>query len=86
MVASLPEHLLQSGDYRNQGHRLTPRQVEVLSLVCQGKTNPQIARALNLEVGTVAIHLARIYAKLRCRNRVQATLAALRLGICQAEP
>jgi DNA-binding NarL/FixJ family response regulator len=68
----------------NHGHRahgLTERQIEVLRLVAQGKSNRQIADELHLTEGTVKIHAAAIFRTLGVSNRIEATLAAQRMGL-----
>lgn len=58
---------------------LTRREREVLQLVAQGMTNPQIAEALWLSPATVRKHLENVYAKLGVRTRTAA--AARFLGV-----
>lgn len=60
---------------------LSKREREVLTLVAQGNTNPQIARALFVSPETVKTHLARLYAKLKVRDRAAAVAVALKKGI-----
>jgi NarL family two-component system response regulator LiaR len=60
---------------------LTGREVEVLRLVAQGKSNRQIADELVLSPGTVRAHLTNILGKLHLASRTQATLYALREGL-----
>lgn len=57
---------------------LSQRQVEVLRLIAQGKTNREIAEALVLSERTVQRHVADLYAKLDVRNRAEATAYALK--------
>jgi two-component system, NarL family, nitrate/nitrite response regulator NarL len=61
--------------------QLTVRQLEVLSRVCQGKTNKQIATELGLSEKTVKAHVTSIFKVLGVVNRTQAVLAARRLGM-----
>jgi DNA-binding NarL/FixJ family response regulator len=56
--------------------RLTPRQRDVLSLLIEGRSNKEIARALDLGHGTVKIHLAALFRHLGVRNRAAAVAAA----------
>jgi pimeloyl-ACP methyl ester carboxylesterase/DNA-binding CsgD family transcriptional regulator len=56
---------------------LSPRQVQVLSLVAQGKTNGEIADELVISLRTVERHVAEIYAKIGARNRVEAAAFAM---------
>lgn len=51
---------------------LTPREAEVLALVGDGKSNPEIAAALFVSVATVKTHINAIFAKLQVRDRAQA--------------
>ncbi|QCK84454.1 response regulator transcription factor [Phreatobacter aquaticus] len=56
--------------------RLTPRQRDVLGLLVQGRSNKEIARALDLGHGTVKIHLAALFRHLGVHNRAAAVAAA----------
>jgi DNA-binding NarL/FixJ family response regulator len=60
---------------------LTPRQIDVLALLVQGKPNKLICRTLNLAEGTVKTHTAAIYRALGVMNRTQAVYAVNRLGV-----
>jgi DNA-binding CsgD family transcriptional regulator len=60
---------------------LTKREIEVLSLVLEGKSSRDVAATLVCSKRTVDFHLARIYDKLRVSNRVQAMRRAAMLGI-----
>jgi NarL family two-component system response regulator LiaR len=64
---------------------LTGREVEVLRMVAQGKSNRQIAEELVLSLGTVRAHLSSILGKLHLASRTQATLYALREGLASLE-
>lgn len=60
---------------------LTLRQVEVLSRLCQGKTNKQVATELGLSEKTVKAHVTAIFKVLGVVNRTQAVLVARRIGM-----
>jgi DNA-binding NarL/FixJ family response regulator len=60
---------------------LTLRQLEVLSRVCEGKTNKQIATELGLSEKTVKAHVTAIFKVLGVVNRTQAVLVARRVGL-----
>jgi DNA-binding NarL/FixJ family response regulator len=59
----------------------TRREIEVLQLVAQGQTNPEVARELCITVHTVKAHLAKIQGKLGLANRVQLAAYATQQGI-----
>lgn len=59
---------------------LTTREVEVLNLVVQGRTNPQIAQELCITEHTAKAHLAKLMGKLGLENRVQLATYATQQG------
>lgn len=60
---------------------LTPREVELLRLIAEGKSNQDIAAQLYVSEKTVKKHLNSIYTKLGITNRVQAAVYAIRSGL-----
>jgi len=60
---------------------LSPREIEVLAVLTEGRTNRQIAQALFIAEKTAAIHVSRILDKLGAANRVEAAAAAYRVGL-----
>ncbi|MFI7124480.1 response regulator transcription factor [Nonomuraea sp. NPDC050153] len=64
---------------------LTGREVDVLTRVAAGDSNPQIAAALVLSVRTVTTHLEHIFAKLGCDSRTRLTTKALAEGLCRLD-
>ena len=60
---------------------LSGREIEVLRLVAEGKSNSQIAEELFITVNTVRFHLANIYQKLNVSNRTEAANYYLRQGL-----
>jgi hypothetical protein len=60
--------------------RLTPRQIEVLLLIFQGKSNREIAETLDIIEATAKAHVSAIFRELDVVNRTQALLAAQKLG------
>jgi DNA-binding NarL/FixJ family response regulator len=60
---------------------LTPRQLDVLKCLMQGRPNKLIARELGLTEGTVKIHIAAILRALQARNRTEAVVMARQLGL-----
>jgi DNA-binding NarL/FixJ family response regulator len=64
---------------------LTPRELEVLGLLAQGKTNPAIAEDLVISRATVKVHVERIIRKLGVSDRTQAVVHAIKLGMVEPE-
>jgi two-component system, NarL family, nitrate/nitrite response regulator NarL len=62
---------------------LTPREAEVLTLVGQGMSNKEVARALAISVHTVKFHLEALFAKLDATSRAEAVAKGLRDGIIE---
>ncbi|KJK57442.1 LuxR family transcriptional regulator [Saccharothrix sp. ST-888] len=60
---------------------LTPRELEVLTLMGRGRSNTELARELTLSEATVKTHVARIFAKLTLRDRAQAVVLAYETGL-----
>jgi DNA-binding CsgD family transcriptional regulator len=60
---------------------LTAREREVLALLAEGRTNPQIAQALFISVKTASTHVSNILAKLGVTSRVEAAAIAHRGGL-----
>ena len=61
--------------------KLTKRELSIIQLIAQGKTNSDIAGTLFLAQGTIKNNVSNILAKLHSNDRTQAVLAALRHGI-----
>jgi NarL family two-component system response regulator LiaR len=63
------------------GHDLTPRERQVLALMVEGLSNPQIGERLVISVTTVRSHVSNIFSKLSVSNRAEAIALALRNDI-----
>jgi two-component system NarL family response regulator len=77
LVAEFKEPRTQAGPSTT----LTPREIEVLRLVSQGRANHEIAEELCLSSHTVKRHVANILAKLHQRSRLDAVMHAIREGV-----
>jgi DNA-binding CsgD family transcriptional regulator len=60
---------------------LSRREVEVLSLIAQGKSNPKIATELSISLNTVTRHLNHVFAKIGTNNRTEAAVYAIQHGL-----
>jgi DNA-binding CsgD family transcriptional regulator/tetratricopeptide (TPR) repeat protein len=68
------------------GLGLTPRELEVLALVAEGRSNRQVADALFISAKTASVHVSNILAKLGVASRVEAAAVAHRLGLTGGRP
>jgi len=64
-----------------RGSGLTPREVEILQLICDGKSNKEIAAQLDLSVNTVAVHRANIMDALGIHKTAELVVYAIRNGL-----
>lgn len=64
-------------------HDLTARESEVLVLIGNGYTRPEVAKTLGISINTAAEHIQNIYHKLNINSRAEAALEACRLGLIQ---
>jgi DNA-binding NarL/FixJ family response regulator len=63
------------------GGGLSPREVEVLRLIAEGKSNKEIAGLLFVSEGTVKTHVLNIHQKLNVTDRTEAVVVAIKRGI-----
>lgn len=64
---------------------VSAREIEVLQLIAEGASPTEVAERLFISVKTVKNHLSSIYEKLEARDRTQAVLKGLRLGIIRLD-
>ncbi|WP_370368735.1 response regulator transcription factor [Catenulispora sp. GP43] len=75
---------VNAGDARRRS--LTPREVEVLTMVAAGRSRDEISRLLGMAPDTVASHMSRIYRALGARNAAHAVALAHGCGVMAAQP
>jgi DNA-binding CsgD family transcriptional regulator len=69
--AAVTKHAAAIGDAAFERYDISPREREVIRLICEGKTNREIANELFISVQTVKDHAYRIFRKTGVKNRVQ---------------
>jgi two-component system NarL family response regulator len=79
----VPVHLAAKLARRVSGQTLSEREINVLKLLAQGKSNKEIGSALFISEGTVKSHLKRIFGKLGVISRTEAVAKATRGGLIQ---
>ncbi len=80
VAAKLMEQMRYPGE-----ERISARELEILTLVAQGKSNKEIARHLHISQATVKSHLLNIYGKLGVSDRTAAVTEALKRGLIRLE-
>jgi DNA-binding NarL/FixJ family response regulator len=78
LLASAVAERLVAGVSDNAPEPLTPRELEVLTLLGQGRSNGEIADALTIAPRTVKVHVQNILSKLGAGNRTEAVSIAVR--------
>jgi two-component system response regulator DegU len=82
LAASMLDEVRKLDQPSNDEERvITRREEEVLQLIANGCSTPEVAEKLFISQKTVKNHLASIYQKLDARDRTQAVLQAVRMGI-----
>jgi len=82
-VMIMPSYASNEGqDVKNTGHiKFTLRERDVLKLLCEGKSNRDIADTLGLKTVTIKLHIRGIFRKMECDNRTMAALKAREMGV-----
>ncbi len=68
-------------DIHPMAKKLSQREIEVLSGLCRGQSNKEIARDLELQEVTIKLHVRTLCRKLDAKNRTQAALTAKEVGL-----
>ena len=71
----------QRGRGSTRDEQLTPRELEILSLVATGRSNGEIGKQLFISTKTVSVHVSNILAKLGAAGRTEAAAIARRTGL-----
>src|SRR6266852_8097410 len=79
----VPVHLAAKLAERVSGETLSAREIDVLKLMAQGKSNKEIGSALFISEGTVKSHVKAIFAKMNVISRTEAVASATRRGLIQ---
>lgn len=77
----MPATLSHSGTTIPEELGITPRELEVLEQMAQGKSNQEIADSLFVSLNTVKTHLSNLFSKLGVKRRTQAIQKAKSMGI-----
>jgi two-component system, NarL family, response regulator DegU len=81
LAASMLAEVRRQAGQADVERLVTRREEEVLQLIADGCSTPEVAARLYISQKTVKNHLASIYQKLDARDRTQAVLQAVRMGI-----
>jgi DNA-binding NarL/FixJ family response regulator len=65
----------------DRDHHLTPRELEILQMIVEGKSNKEIALVLDLSANTVAVHRANIMDALGIHKTAELVVYAIRNGL-----
>ncbi|MDR9394257.1 response regulator transcription factor [Roseovarius sp. SYSU LYC5161] len=76
-----PLEFLETGKQETAPVSLTPREMDVLRGISEGKSNKEIARDLDIQEVTVKLHLKTLSRKLGARNRTHAAMLARDMGL-----
>ena len=79
----VPVHLAAKLAERVSGETLSAREIDVLKLMAQGKSNKEIGSALFISEGTVKSHVKAIFSKMNVISRTEAVANATRRGLIQ---
>lgn len=72
---------IKDGDKKDIRAFLTPREIEIVSLIAEGKPNKEIARFLNISIRTVQSHRLNLMKKLNIHDRTQLVRFAIKEGL-----
>jgi len=79
----LDPHVENPKPLKGERNTLTPRELEILQMIAQGKSNKEIAAELSLSANTVAVHRANIMDALGIHKTAELVVYAIRNGLVQ---
>lgn len=74
---------MRNAKFGKLGQALSPREWQILQLLSEGLSEPDLARELYLSLNTIKTHCRRIYTKLGALNRANAVAIGFRQGVLQ---
>ncbi|MCQ6560216.1 response regulator [Paenibacillus mendelii] len=77
----IPRLLHRSEEEKTVDSAITPREMDILRLVGEGRSNREISEELGLSVGTVKNHMSQLMEKLELRDRTQVAIYAIRHNV-----
>jgi DNA-binding NarL/FixJ family response regulator len=80
-IRTLRGGVQRSTDTARHGETLTPRELQIVALVAEGRSNGEIAQQLFISIKTVSVHVSNILAKLGASGRGEAAAVARRRGL-----
>jgi DNA-binding NarL/FixJ family response regulator len=83
VVGKLMSVIANASEAQTRREELTPREMDVLREAARGLTNKAIGSELSISERTVRGHLANVFLKLDARNRTEAVMKAMRLGLIE---
>ncbi|MFQ3197745.1 MAG: DNA-binding NarL/FixJ family response regulator [Paraglaciecola sp.] len=84
LLEELPyQEPIQQSQYK-QTHSLTKRERMIVSLICQGAKNKEVAEQLHISINTVKTHVYSIYRKTKSRNRVELINCSFLAGVLES--
>lgn len=81
LIPVLNARLVQNDDNNEKIKSITKRELQMLAYIAQGKTNIEIAEALNISDRTVKNHISNLFKKIDAKDRTQAAVFAIKNNI-----
>lgn len=75
----------RADSWRYAGHPLSARETQILLLMAEGLSNPEIGARLYVAPNTIRVHVKHVLAKLQARTRAHAVALGYQRGILSAD-